>query len=174
MNEQITNYGTGDKIEFLETAKATNGRMSKFIMTLAPKCSWAKSPRHFHPYQTETFEVIEGELNLTAGKNHFKLKPGDRKVTVEKFMLHSFWNEQEEPVRFIAEIYPPRNIERGIRMTYELSKEGKINKKNIPHNPFYTLVLMYYFDSYFAIIPWKFQRFMFWLGAKFAQFFGYK
>ncbi len=174
MNEKISNLATGDMIEFLQTDEDTNGKMSNFIMTLAPKSSWAKSPRHFHPFQTETFRVISGELNLTVGKQKFKLKPGDEKVVVDKFVLHSFWNETDEAVIFEAEIYPPKNIEKGLRLTYQLSQEGKINKNNIPYNPFYTLILMDYFDSYFAVIPWKFQKFLFHQGANFAKLFGYK
>ena len=173
MSDKITNFATGDQIEFLQTDEETNGRMSNFIMTLAPHSSWAKNPRHFHPYQTETFKVISGELNLRFGKNHKVLKPGDDKVLVEKFVLHSFWNETDEEVKFEAEIYPPKNIERGIRLTYRLSEKGKINKRNIPYNPFYTLILIKYFDSYFRIIPWKWQKFAFSLGAKFALMLGY-
>ena len=174
MNEVIKNLATGDQIEFLQTDKETSGRMSNFIMTLAPHSSWAKKPRHFHPFQTETFKVISGELNLRVGDNHLILKPGDEKVVVEKFVLHSFWNERNEEVKFIAEIYPPKNIEKGIRLTYKLSEVGKINKNNIPYNPFYTLILMNYFDAYFQFIPWKFQKFLFNQGSKFANLFGYK
>lgn len=174
MNEQITNLATGDRIEFLQTDKETAGRMSEFIMTLAPHSSWAKSPMHFHPYQTETFKVISGVLNLRVGKKHLVLKPEDDKVVVEKFVLHSFWNDKNEAVKFIAEIYPPKNIEKGIRLTYQLSQEGKINKNNIPYDPFYTLILMKYFDSYFSFIPWKLQQFLFTMGANFARLFGYK
>lgn len=174
MNETIKNLATGDSIEFLQTEKETAGSMSKFIMTLAPNSSWAKSPRHFHPYQTETFEVIFGELNLNVGEKHLILKPTSEKVIVEKFMLHSFWNDTNEEVKFIAEIYPPKNIEKGLRLTYKLSEEGKINHKNIPYNPFYTLLLMSYFDSYFRFIPWKIQEFLFIRGANLARLFGYK
>ncbi|MGH1363678.1 MAG: cupin domain-containing protein [Calditrichia bacterium] len=174
MPETIKNHATGDQIEFLQTAEETNGEMCNFIMTLAPKSSWAKSPRHFHPYQTETFRVISGELNLTAGDKHYVLGPDDDMVVVDKFVLHSFWNETDEEVRFEAEIYPPINIEKGLRLTYKLSQEGKINKNNIPTNPFHTLILMNDFDSYFAIIPWKIQKFMFAQGANLARLFGYK
>lgn len=174
MSELIKNQATGDSIEFLQTDEGTSGHMSNFIMTLAPNSSWAKSPRHFHPYQTETFKVVAGELNLTVGKKHFVLTPNDEKVIVEKFTLHSFWNEQNEEVRFEAEIYPPKNIEKGLRLTYELSQQGKINKRNIPYNPFYTLILMDYFDSYFWFTPWKLQRFLFRQGANFARLFGYQ
>jgi quercetin dioxygenase-like cupin family protein len=174
MHEKITNLATRDRIEFIQTDEETNGQISKFIMTLAPKSSWAKKPRHFHPYQTETFQVISGELNLKVGDRHVILKADDDKVVVEKFTLHAFWNAKNEEVRFLAEIYPPRNIEKGIRLTYQLSQEGKINKNNIPYNPFYTLLLMNYFDAYFRFIPWKFQKALFALGANLAKMFGYK
>ncbi len=172
--EIIKNYATGDTYEFLQTEQGTSGRISEFIMTLAPKSSWAKAPRHFHPYQTETFKVIEGELHLTAGDKQYVLKPGDAKVTVEKFTLHSFWNTQNQEVKFIAEIYPPINIEKGFRLTCQLSKEGKINKRNIPYNLFYTLILMDYFDAYFSFLPWGLQKVIFRLGAKTARLFGYQ
>lgn len=174
MGEIIKNQATGDQIEFLQTAEQTEGQMSKFIMTLAPKSSWAKSPRHFHPFQTETFEVISGELNLTVGDKHLILRSGDEKAVVDKFVLHSFWNDTNEEVKFIAEIFPPRNIEKGLRLTYQLSQKGKVSKRNIPSNPFHTLILMDYFDSYFPIIPWKFQKAGFKLGAKLARLFGYE
>ena len=174
MNEVIKNAATGDQIEFIETANETDGRMSKFIMTLAPYSSWAKRPRHFHPFQTETFEVISGELNMHFGDEHFVLKAGDEKIVVEKFVLHCFWNERDQPVVFNAEIYPPKNIEKGLRLTYALSQRGKINKNNIPFNPFHTLILMNYFDAYFTIIPWRLQRMLFTFGAQLAKLFGYR
>lgn len=173
MNEVIKNLATGDSIEFLQTDEGSSGLISEFIMTLAPKSSWAKSPRHFHPFQTETFKVVAGELNMTTGNKHLVLTPDSEKITIEKFELHSFWNDTNEEVSFIAEIYPPRNIEKGIRLTYRLSQEGKINKNNIPYNPFYTLLLMSYFDSYFQFIPWKVQKFFFSMGGKLAKLFGY-
>ena len=92
---------------------------------------------------------------------------------VQKFELHSFWNATDKEVKFVAEIYPPVNIEKGLRLTYKLSEEGKINKRNIPHNPFYTLILMDYFDSYFQFIPWRLQKFLFRQGANLARIFGY-
>ena len=174
MREKIYNRATGDSIEFLETAEESQGAMSHFIMTLAPHNAWAKSPRHFHPYQTETFKVLEGELHLTAGDHKYVLKPGDDKIVVTPFMLHSFWNATDEPVRFEAEIYPPRKIEKGIRTTYALSQEGKVTKRNIPRNVFVTLILMEEFDSYLSFLPWKFQRILFRLGAGLARLMGYR
>jgi len=173
-NETIENHATGDKIEFLQTDEGSSGEMSKFIMTLASHSSWAKNPRHYHPFQTETFKVISGVLNLTVGDQTLVLTPEDEKVIVKKFQLHSFWNSTTEEVKFIAEIFPPINIEKGLRLTYKLSGEGKINKRNIPYNPFYTLILMDYFDSYFNHIPWRLQKFLFHQGANVARFFGYK
>ena len=117
--------------------------------------------------------MLSGELNLTAGDKHYVLKPGDEKVVVEKFTMHSFWNEQDSPVCFRAEIFPPKNIEKGLRLSYALAQQGKISKNNLPYNPFYTLILMDYFDSYLWGIPWRIQRGIYRIGSKFANFMGY-
>ena len=171
MKDVINNFATGDKYEFLHTDQATSGRISEFVLTLAPNSSCAKSPRHFHPFQTETFRVLEGKLNLSVGDRIYELTSDDDKVTVEKDTLHSFWNSQNERVKFVAEIYPPVNIEKGIRLTCKLSEEGKISKRNIPYNPFYTLILMDYFDAYFSFIPWKIQKFIFRQDARLGKLF---
>lgn len=173
MNRNIENKATGDQIQFIKTTEETNGELLEFIMTLAPKSSWAKNPRHFHSYQVETFKVLKGELHLTVNKEHHILQPKDDKVVVDKFDLHSFWNAQDTQTIFKAQIFTPRKIEEGLRLTYQLSQEGKVNKNNLPNNPFYTLVLMDCFDSYFAFIPWKLQRLFFKSGARFAKLFGY-
>ncbi len=173
MNEKIKNYATGDSIEFLQTATETSGEVSRFIMTLSANSSWAKSPMHFHPYQKETFKVVSGELNLKIGNQQMVLNASSGKVVVEKFVSHSFWNGTNSETTFLAEIYSPRNIEKGLRLTYKLSQQGKVNRNNLPFNPFYTLLLMSYFDSYFRLIPWKLQRFLFMQGGKLAMFLGY-
>lgn len=171
--EVIHNAATGDKIEFIETAEQSAGRVSHFVMTLAPGSDWARAPRHFHPYQVETFEVVEGELTLYAGKTRHILRPGDQKIVVDRFELHGFWNASDAPTKFVAEIFDPRNIERGIRLTYQLSQEGKVSKRNVPSNPWVTLLLMHWFDSYFPWIPWRIQQVGFGLGAALARALGY-
>ena len=173
MGEIIKNAITGDQMEFIQTAEQTNGKVSEFILTLAPKASWAKSPRHFHPFQKETFQVLTGELHLTKGNEHLVLKPGSEKVVVDTFVLHSFWNELDTETSFRAEIFNPKNIEKGLRLTYKLSQEGKLSKRNIPLNPFYTFILMDYVDSYFSFVPWRLQRFLFKAGSSLSRIFGY-
>ena len=173
MAETIHNRGTGDNMTFLQTASETNGRMTEFIITLSPRSSWAKWPKHYHSHQTETFKVLSGELNLCVGKDHFILKSGDEKKVVPPFTYHRFWNDTDAEVELQAEIFPPRNIEKALRMTYKLSEQGKINSKNLPKNPMYTLLLMGYFDSYIPIIPWKIQRFIFKMGSSLARSFGF-
>ncbi len=105
--------------------------MPNFVMTLVSKSSWAKKPRYFHPFRTETFKVISGELNLIVREQYHILKPGDKTVVVDKFVLHSFWNEKDGETKCIAKIYPFKNMEKGLRLTYKFSQDGKINKKNI-------------------------------------------
>lgn len=76
-------------------------------MTLSPHSSWAKSPRHFNPFQTEPFKVIERELNVRVIDKYTVFTPNDEKVVVEKFVLYSFWNAKDEEMEFVAEVCPP-------------------------------------------------------------------
>ena len=68
----------------------------------------------------------------------------------------------------------PVNIEKGLRLSYKLANEGKINKRNIPYNPFITFILMDYLDSYLSWLPWKLQRWLYRMGSNLAGILGYK
>lgn len=173
MNDTLFNPVTGDTLKFLKTAEETNGAMSEFILTLSPKSSWAKSPKHFHPHQAESFKVLSGELHLYEGKKLHVLTPESEKVIIDKLVLHAFWNELDTETVLHAEIYPPRDIEKGLRFNYYLAQKGKVYKNNIPRNLFYSFILMNYVDSYFKGIPWKFQKKVWQFGAKMATLLGY-
>jgi quercetin dioxygenase-like cupin family protein len=174
MNEILKNPITGDQMEFIRTAKETNGELCEFILTMAPKSDWAKSPKHFHSHQTETFKVLSGELHLYENKKLHILTPDSEKVVIGKQVPHAFWNPLESETVLQAEIYPVKEIEKGLRYTYELAQRGKLNKRNIPYNPFYSFILMSYVDSYFVGIPWKFQKAIWLFGAKLSRLLGYK
>lgn len=174
MSDTLFNPVTGDTLRFLKTAEETNGQVSEFILTLAPGSDWAKSPKHFHPHQSESFKVLSGELHLFEGKKLHILTPESEKVIIDKGVLHAFWNPMNSETVLHAEIYPPVDIEKGLRYNYYLAQKGKVYKNNIPRNLFHSFILMNYVDSYFKGIPWKLQKKVWILGAKIAKVLGYK
>ena len=64
--EIIENPVIGEKIVFLTTSKKSNGAKSLMEVYLGPK---GGNPLHYHKRFSETFKVIEGELNVQIGKD---------------------------------------------------------------------------------------------------------
>ena len=64
--ETLVNPVSGETITFIETAAETNGEYTLIEVSVAP--GGGVPMAHIHPYQTETFEVLEGELSMKAGR----------------------------------------------------------------------------------------------------------
>jgi mannose-6-phosphate isomerase-like protein (cupin superfamily) len=90
---------------------------------------------HYHLAFTESFEVLEGTLDLSVGtkENHLVLAEGES-VFVSLDTAHRFWNSSPEPAVFEVEIRPARNFEKSIRAQFGLVEDGKTNDKAIPKN----------------------------------------
>ena len=74
--QTIINPTNGDSVEFLETAKDTNGE--RVTIKAIVNSKGQDVPNHIHVLQDETFEVISGQLTiLFAGKTH-KLSAGEK------------------------------------------------------------------------------------------------
>ena len=61
----IYNSITGESIRFVETAADTDGERVVIDVLVEPNGFVASA--HLHPYQTEVFEVVEGELTFKVG-----------------------------------------------------------------------------------------------------------
>src|SRR5215210_4366121 len=55
-------------------------------------------PKHFHPGQSEHFEVLEGTLRARVDGREHELGAGDT-LEVPAGALHQMWNEGEGPAR---------------------------------------------------------------------------
>lgn len=58
--DTIENPITGERVTFLNTSADTDGEMVLIDVTVAPDGFVAAE--HLHPYQSERFEVLEGEV----------------------------------------------------------------------------------------------------------------
>lgn len=71
----LTDPTTGQTITFVRTAADTDGALLELETTYAP--SRSRPPLHFHPGQSERFEVLEGELQVRVGRRRRTLGAGD-------------------------------------------------------------------------------------------------
>ena len=58
----------------------------------------APPPLHWHPSQTETFEVVEGELHVTTDGEDRTVRAGES-FEISPGVAHRMWNAAGEPAR---------------------------------------------------------------------------
>ena len=72
----IHNPITGESIRFVETAADSDGEHVVIDVLVEPN-GFVATP-HTHPYQTEAFEVLEGELTFKADGKKIVAAAGER------------------------------------------------------------------------------------------------
>lgn len=127
--KQITNPVNRQTIEFLTTAKESNGQMLAMISTWEP-CS-AQPATHFHPVQDEVFCVLEGELTLELDGEKRKLRRGET-IHISANTVHSMWNESAEKVVAHWKVFPALQTEYFLETAMGLAADGKVGKKGVP------------------------------------------
>lgn len=122
----LTNNVTGEKMEYIQTAEETNGKLTKFQLQVSPK--GFMPVRHLHPSQTETFEVVSGTFKVECNGAIHYMKPGE-KFTVEKGVPHQWWNESDaQDVVVNVTIEPANNFQVMQEQIFGICNEkGKIS-----------------------------------------------
>jgi len=137
--EIIENPVAGEKVTFIETSKLSNGAKSLLEVYLGPK---GGNPLHYHKRFSETFKVIEGQLNVQVRKEIKILKPNDA-ATAPINTVHRFYNTSGKPVLFTCELKPAsEGFENVLRIGFGLSRDGKAAKNGMPKNMWHMAILM--------------------------------
>jgi mannose-6-phosphate isomerase-like protein (cupin superfamily) len=95
--QTIENPATGELLTFHTTARETGGEYTLFEARILPDGTLPAA--HFHPRQTERFEILSGTLTMKVGREKFEARPGDV-VVIEPGVPHHFRNNTAEDVRF--------------------------------------------------------------------------
>ncbi|QEC69696.1 cupin domain-containing protein [Panacibacter ginsenosidivorans] len=130
-NQIIYNPENKQQIEFLQTAKDTNGAMLEMISTYGPFST--RPPSHYHPYQSEDFLVMEGELTVQLGRGIKTLKKGDA-IHISQNEPHAMWNNGSEKAVINWKVQPALDTE------YMFENACNIAIKNI-HNKRKTTII---------------------------------
>jgi quercetin dioxygenase-like cupin family protein len=167
----LQNPVTGELIRFVQAAADTNGEVVVVDVVVSPDGSVAAP--HCHPYQTETFEVLEGEITFKVGREKIVARAG-QKLEVEPGTAHKFWNSGDVDARFRCEVRPALQFEQLIETMFSLAQEGKTNRKGMP-NPFRLAVIAHaHFDDVrLPLVPHALQRLALAMGAPIGRLLGY-
>ncbi len=86
----------GAKFFIKKTAAETDGQSFDMEWELAPRTSG--TPVHVHPHASETYEVLEGELDVYVDGKWRTLSAGER-LAVEEGVPHTFRNSSADVTR---------------------------------------------------------------------------
>jgi quercetin dioxygenase-like cupin family protein len=168
----LQNPVTGELIRFVETAAETGGEYTLIDVVVEPDGFVATA--HEHPYQTEVFTVLEGEITFVAGGETIVAQAGTT-VRVEPGTSHKFWNSGDTDARFRCEVRPSLQFERLIETMFLLAQDGKTNRKGLPNPLRLAVIARHHFDDVRLPFPpaWL-QRLGLAMGAPAGRLLGYR
>ena len=170
--DMLENPITGERLLFRETSNDTGGKA--VVLETFVKPGGFVAAAHVHPYQEESFEIIEGTVGFRLGREEFIVDPGER-LTVPAGTPHRFWNVGEEEARFACEVRPALQFEQLIETMFALAAEGKTNRKGMPNPLRLAVIANATFDTVRLPFPptWV-QRMGLAMGAPIGRLLGYE
>lgn len=136
-----------DEVVFLKTANETGGASTLVEVMLA---DGGGVGLHYHKTFSETFECLEGEVEVRLGKKVCKLQPGDA-ATAEPNVNHFFRNRSGKPCKFRVELRPgSRGFEESLQIGYGLARDGQCKPNGFPKD---RLSLAWLFDISESNLP---------------------
>jgi len=85
----------------------------------------ARTLIHYHPDQEETYQVLEGTLEVLRS-GQWEAVPASGSLSVPPGAIHGFRNPGEDPVRFLNTHRPGAAIEAHLKTVDRLARAGKI------------------------------------------------
>jgi len=88
-------------------------------------------PAHYHPQQTERFEVVSGEVVFRVGRDRRRVGPGER-VIAEPGVVHAFKNSGAVDALVRVEVQPALGLQAFLEEAAALARQGKYNRFGVP------------------------------------------
>jgi len=136
--------GMGMRWEITENSADTSGALFESINWLDARMPGP--PPHVHPNSEESFEVLEGSLDVFKDGTWTTLRPGEA-AAVPPGAPHTLRNGSDELSKIVTRIRPAGRSEDFFRHMHALIREGKLKRlpPNEPRSAIYAAML---FDRY--------------------------
>lgn len=147
MERKIYNPIQKDEVFFLKTHADTNGAYTLVEVTLA---DGGGVGLHYHKTYSETFDCIEGQVQVQLGRQIHTLQTEQSAVAAPN-INHLFRNRSGKPCRFRVKLQPAsRGFEKSLQIAYGLAGDGLCKPNGFPKDK---LALAWLFDISESNLP---------------------
>lgn len=168
----ISNKKTGQQIQFIQTAKDTNGRLLEIESVFRPHS--VEPVAHYHPFQEEHFTVLEGSISVRLQNELKILKAGDQ-LHISTSEIHSMWNHSGEKAKVNWKVMPALDTEYFLENGIGIANNKKTNEQGMP-GILQVALLARRFSHVFRLArpSYAFQKLVFSIVCPIAFVFGYR
>ena len=107
---------------------------------------------HRHPGLVERFQVLRGRVTYLIGDREETLGPGGS-AEVPAGIVHDWWQVGEEEAVVVVEVDPGRRFTEMVGTFFGLARDGKVDKKGVPHPLQLALTAREYRDTMVVMKP---------------------
>jgi quercetin dioxygenase-like cupin family protein len=127
--DRLENPTSGIALAFRVTAQDSGGKCVEVEATYGPHSE--RPPDHFHPSQSERFEMLEGEMTVRIEGEPRILRAGDV-LDIPPGTVHAMWNATDAPARVIWRTTPALATQQFFETVWGLAREGRVGPKGTP------------------------------------------
>ena len=128
--QTLENPASGERITLRQTSAETNGALLAIDLEL-PANRRVPGGLHVHPKQEERFEVVEGTMRFSMGRERIVAGPGEV-VVVPAGVPHDFANAGDDEALVRVEVRPALKMEQLFETAVGLAAEGRTMLGGIP------------------------------------------
>ncbi len=166
------NSTDGSRLVFRKTGVDTDGELLEMDATYPPRSS--QPPYHYHPYQEEQFEVLQGSFRAKINDIEQVYEVGE-KFIVSANAPHWMHNISDEPGRLLWQVRPALKTQAFFETMWGLDSDGKTDANGVPNLLQLAVILREYTDEFRATSPpYPIQRILFALLAPIGRLLGYR
>jgi mannose-6-phosphate isomerase-like protein (cupin superfamily) len=119
----------GTSFSIIESAADTGGKRIEFEIAMAPGAQGP--PKHFHPQQEESWNVIEGELSVFV-EDGWRTLGEDESLSIPPKTVHTLRNRSSDNVRFRDVHEPALDFQEYIEALHRQAAAGKMTSRMTP------------------------------------------
>lgn len=139
---------SGETMCFTRTAADTGGELLEMKTDYRPNSP--KPPPHYHPRQSEHFEVISGSMTVEMNGTQRVYHTGET-FDVPAGIAHAMWNAGEAQTQLLWQTRPALNSQAFFETIWELREAGKVGKNGTP-SLLQSAVLMQAYGDVFCLV----------------------